>query len=349
MTSAKDLRKLNYYENIQKKLFLASKKSIEADKELIGSINKLYKNEYDQLKNNFVFKFVYPLEMLVDLADNIEKKSIILKKNYLRCIDENDFISSSILIRSDLELTYFYYYLIIKSLDYLKNKNWIDFAKLIIRIDMGKSKNSSFDNRLIDMLKTVFREEFSNIDKKIHINDVIKYLSNENIKNFKNKIFEILTENSLIFEHDKILYKTKGIIEKGSMIDNSNWQETIKHYGSISEIVHPTAFFLVDKLSSFDPKKNTELNFLDLKKFNFDGDLAEKIESISVCMKLLSNLHILKEIIINIYIFYGNEFNKNKKNILNSFGLKLIKETNDLIEIENINTKDIFRLGKINN
>ena len=144
-------------------------------------------------------------------------------------------------------------------------------------------------------------------------------------------------------------YKTKGIIEKGSMIDNSNWQETIKHYGSISEIVHPTAFFLVDKLSSFDPKENTELNFWDLKKFNFDGDWAEKIESISVCMKLLSNLHILKEIIINIYIFYGNEFNKNKKNILNSFGLKLIKETNDLIEIENINTKDIFRLGKINN
>ena len=113
MTSAKDLRKLNYYENIQKKLFLASKESIEADKELIGSINKLYKNEYDQLKNNFVFKFVYPLEMLVDLADNIEKKSLILKKNYLRCIDENDYISSSILIRSDLELTYFYYYLII--------------------------------------------------------------------------------------------------------------------------------------------------------------------------------------------------------------------------------------------
>ncbi len=349
MTSAENLRKLNYYENVQKKLFLATKKTIEHDIELIESINELYKNEYDQLKNNFVFRFIYPLEMLVELADNIEKKSIILKKNYLRCIDENDYISSPILIRSDLELTYFYYYLIIKSLDYLKNKNWIDFTKLIIRIDMGKSKNSGFDNRLVDMLKTVFREEFSNIDKKIHINDVIKYLSNQNIKSFKDKVFEILNKNSFLFEHDKILYKTKGIVEKGSMIDNSNWQKTINHYGSISEIVHPTAFFLVDKLSSFDPKKNNELNFIDLKKFNFDGDLMGKIESINLCMSLLSNLHILKEIIINIYIFYSNEFNKNKKNILNSFGLKLINEANDIIEIENINTKDVFKLKKINN
>ena len=75
----------------------------------------------------------------------------------------------------------------------------------------------------------------------------------------------------------------------------------------------------------------------------------EKIESINLCMSLLSNLHILKEIIINIYIFYRNEFNKNKKNILNSFGLKLINEANDIIEIENINTKDVFKLKKVNN
>ena len=66
-------------------------------------------------------------------------------------------------------------------------------------------------------------------------------------------------------------------------------------------------------------------------------------------MSLLSNLHILKEIIINIYIFYSYEFNRNKKNIFNSFGLKLINETNEVIEVENIKTKDILKLGKINN
>ena len=79
------------------------------------------------------------------------------------------------------------------------------------------------------MLKTVFREEFSNIDKKIHINDVIKYLSNENIKNFKNKVFEILNENSFIFEI-KFYTRQKELLKK---VVFSNWQETIKHYGSI--------------------------------------------------------------------------------------------------------------------
>ena len=41
----------------KKKLFLTSKKSIETDKELIGSINELYKNEYDQLKKNLYLGF----------------------------------------------------------------------------------------------------------------------------------------------------------------------------------------------------------------------------------------------------------------------------------------------------
>ena len=49
----------------------------------------------------------------------------------------------------------------------------------------------------------------------------------------------------------------------------------------------------------------------------------EKIESINVCMKLLSNLHILKEILINIYIFYSYEFNRNKKNIFKFFWIKI--------------------------
>ena len=346
---AKDKRKLNYFENIQKKNFLASKELIQLSKEFINSVNELYKSEYDQLKSNFIFSFVYPLEMLVDLADSIEKKSIILKDNYLTGIEKNDYISSSILIRSDLELTYFYYYLISKSLDYLKNKNWIDFTKLLLRINMGKSKNSAFDNRLVGILKTGFRDEFSNIDKKIHINDVIKYLTKENSKKFKIKVLEVLLENSIIFQNDKIISKKENkIVQKGSLLNDIDWQQTIDHYGSLSEIVHPTAFFLVDKLSSFDPKSNEELNFIDLKKFNFDGDLSEKIESINTCMGLLNNLHVLKEIIINIYIFYRNDFEKNKKDILNSLGLKLLKQTNDILELENIKTKEILRLGKNN-
>jgi len=85
---AKDKRKLNYFENIQKKNFLASKELIQLSKEFINSVNELYKSEYDQLKSNFIFSFVYPLEMLVDLADSIEKKSIILKDNYLAGIEK---------------------------------------------------------------------------------------------------------------------------------------------------------------------------------------------------------------------------------------------------------------------
>tara|TARA_B100001093_G_scaffold228778_1_gene219392 strand:- start:830 stop:1891 length:1062 start_codon:yes stop_codon:yes gene_type:complete len=346
---AKDKRKLNYFENIQKKKFLASKELIQLSKEFIGSVNELYKNEYSQLKDNFVFSLIYPLEMLVDIADSIEKKSIILKDNYLGSIEKNDYISSSILIRSDLELTYFYYYLISKSLDYLKNKNWIDLTRLLLRINMGKSKNSPFDNRIVDLLKTGFRDEFSNIDKKIHINDVIKYLNKENSKQFKLKVLEILLEDSFILQNDKIISKKQNkIVERGSLLNDIHWQKTIDHYGSLSEIVHPTAFFLINKLSSFDPYTNKELNFIDLKKFNFDGDLSEKIESISTCMGLLNNLHILKEIIINIYIFYHNDFEKNKKDILNSLGLKLLKQTNDILELENIKTKDILRLSKNN-
>ena len=44
---AKDKRKLNYFENIQKKNFLASKELIQLSKELINSVNELYKSEYN--------------------------------------------------------------------------------------------------------------------------------------------------------------------------------------------------------------------------------------------------------------------------------------------------------------
>ena len=43
-----------------------------------------------------------------------------------------------------------------------------------------------------------------------------------------------------------------------------------------------------------------------------------------------------------------NDFEKNKKDILNSLGLKLLKQTNDILELENIKTKEILRLGKNN-
>ena len=80
---------------------------------------------------------------------------------------------------------------------------------------------------------------------------------------------------------------------------------------------------------------------------HFDGDLAEKVDAIASSMGPLNNLTTLKEITINIYLFYLENFNQNKKVIHNALGLKLIKETDDLIEVENIKTKDILRLGKI--
>jgi len=64
-------------------------------------------------------------------------------------------------------------------------------------------------------------------------------------------------------------------------------------------------------------------------------------------MSPLHNLTTLKEIAINIYLFYSENFNKNKKVIHNALGLKLINETDNLLEVENIKTKDILRLGKI--
>ena len=52
---------------------------------------------------------------------------------------------------------------------------------------MGKIKNSSFDNSLIDMLKTTYAKEFENIDKKIHVNDVLKYLESIDQTSLKKK------------------------------------------------------------------------------------------------------------------------------------------------------------------
>jgi len=345
---AKTLRTLNKYQNVLKNRFLTIKKSIELSLETIEIVKNLYKSEYEDLEKRKIFRFFYPLEMLVDVAENIEAKSKVLKSNYLNALEKNDFITSAILIRSDLELSYFYFYLISKSLDYLEKNNWKDFIKLLLRIDMGKIKNSSLDNSLIDMLKTTYADEFENIDKKIHLNDVIKYLETNDPKKFKEKILKILQENSLIYEHDSIMSKHKGIeIEKGHMLDDIDWKNSINHYGSISEIVHPTAFFLVDKLSTFDLSIKDDLNFKELNKFHFDGDLVEKIDAIATSMDLLHYLPILKEIIINIFLFYSDKFNNNKKVVHNALGLKLLKETENLLEVENIKTKDILRLGKI--
>ena len=345
---AKTLRTLNKYQNFLKNRFLTNKKTIELSLETIEIINNLYENEYKDLENRKIFRFFYPLEMLVDVAENIETKSKVLKSNYLNALEKNDFITSTILIRSDLELTYFYFYLLSKSLDYLEKNNWKDFIKLLLRIDMGKIKNSSLDNSLIDMLKTTYAEEFQNIDKKIHINDVLKYLESIDLKKFREKILKILQEDSLIFQQDKIISKHKSkVMNKGHVLENIEWKDSIHHYGSISEIVHPTAFFLVDKLSNFDLSLNDDPKFTELNKFHFDGDLTEKIDAIASSMSPLHNLTTLKEIAINIYLFYSENFNKNKKVIHNALGLKLINETDNLLEVENIKTKDILRLGKI--
>jgi hypothetical protein len=343
---AKELRKLNNYQNALKKNFMAGKQAIEYSLDIIDTIDDLYKDNYKNLEKRNFFRFFYPLEMLVDVAQNIEAKSKILKSNYLNAIKKNDFVSSAILIRSDLELTYFYVYLISKSLDYLENNNWKDFIKILFRIDMGKVKNSSFDNRLIDLLKTAYTNEFENIDKKIHLNDVLKYLENYDEQKFKDKVLNVLQKNSLIFHQDKLISKHRSAqINKGHVIENIEWKDSIGHYGSLSEIVHPTAFFMVDKLSTFDLLINDDPKFTELNKFNFDGDVLEKIEAINSSLGSLHNLATLKEITINIYLFYEDKFSQNKKVVYNALGLKLIKETDDLMEIENLSTKDILRLG----
>ena len=345
---AKSLRTLNKYQNALKKRFIATKKTIELSLDTLDIINNLYEEEYRQLKERNIFRFFYPLEMLVDVAENIESKSKTLKSNYLEALEKNDFISSAILIRSDLELTYFYFYLLSKSLDYLENNNWKDFVKLLFRLDMGKIRNSALDNSLIDMLKTTYADEFENIDKKIHVNDVLKYLESNDPSKFKEKILKILQKESLIFQQDEIISKhTSTVMNKGHILESIEWKDSINHYGSISEIVHPTAFFLMDKLSTFDLSINDDPKFTELNKYHFDGDLTEKIDSIASSMSPLHNLTTLKEITINIYLFYLDNFNQNKKVIHNALGLKLIKETKDLLEVENIKTKDILRLGKI--
>lgn len=345
---AKSLRTLNKYQNVLKKRFAVTKKSIEISLDTLEIVNDLYEEEYKDLKKRKIFRFFFPLDMLVDVAENIEAKSKVLKSNYLEALDKNDFITSAILIRSDLELTYFYFYLLSKSLDYLEKNNWKDFIKLLFRLDMGKIKNSSLDNSFIDMLKTTYAKEFENIDKKIHINDVLKYLESIEPNKFKEKVLKILQEGSLIFQQDEIMSKHKSkVMNTGHVLEDIDWKDSIKHYGSISEIVHPTAFFLIDKLSTFDLSINDDPKFTELNKFHFDGDLAEKIDAIASSMGPLNNLTTLKEVTINIYLFYLENFNQNKKVIHNALGLKLIKETNDLIEVENIKTKDVLRLGKI--
>jgi len=345
---AKSLRTLNKYQNVLKKRFAVTKKSIEISLNTLEIVNDLYEEEYKDLKKRKIFRFFFPLDMLVDVAENIEAKSKVLKSNYLEALDKNDFITSAILIRSDLELTYFYFYLLSKSLDYLEKNNWKDFIKLLFRLDMGKIKNSSLDNSFIDMLKTTYTKEFENIDKKIHVNDVLKYLESIEPNKFKEKVLKILQEESLIFHQDEIVSKHESkVMNKGHVLEDIDWKDSIKHYGSISEIVHPTAFFLIDKLSSFDLSINDDPKFTELNKFHFDGDLTEKIDAIASSMGPLNNLTTLKEITINIYLFYLENFNQNKKVIHNALGLKLIKETDDLIEVENIKTKDVLRLGKI--
>ena len=108
---AKSLRTLNKYQNVLKKRFAVTKKSIEISLNTLEIVNDLYEEEYKDLKKRKIFRFFFPLDMLVDVAENIEAKSKVLKSNYLEALDKNDFITSAILIRSDLELTYFYFYL----------------------------------------------------------------------------------------------------------------------------------------------------------------------------------------------------------------------------------------------
>ena len=117
---AKSLRTLNKYQNALKKRFAVTKKSVEISLDTLEIVNNLYKEEYKDLNKRKLFRFFFPLDMLVDVADNIEAKSKVLKSNYLEALEKNDFITSAILIRSDLELTYFYFYLISKSLNYLE-------------------------------------------------------------------------------------------------------------------------------------------------------------------------------------------------------------------------------------
>ena len=79
---------------------------------------------------------------------------------------------------------------------------------------------------------------------------LFRYLS----KKFKDKVLNVLQKNSLIFHQDKLISKHRSAqINKGHVIENIEWKDSIGHYGSLSEIVHPTAFFMVDKLSTFDP------------------------------------------------------------------------------------------------
>ena len=80
---AKTLRTLNKYQNFLKNRFLTTKKTIEISLETIEIVNNLYKSEYKHLEKRKIFRFFYPLEMLVDVAENIEAKSKVLKSNYL--------------------------------------------------------------------------------------------------------------------------------------------------------------------------------------------------------------------------------------------------------------------------
>ena len=130
---------LNYYEVKSKSLSISidhirqSKKVLKVFQKFFNVYNKNY-NAHNIIQN----PYLDPLSLFMLNINSIEIKSLRLRNAYTRALKSNDFLSASILMRSDLELNFLFYFYIGKSFEFLNKNLWLIFYKLSIKIFFGK-------------------------------------------------------------------------------------------------------------------------------------------------------------------------------------------------------------------
>lgn len=190
-----------------------------------------------------------------------------LAEGFLDLIKRKSLMNSMFLLRGILELIFFNIYLTNKSKKYLinnKTKSFIELsccASLGSKIDSIKATNISRDSHILSKVIKKFR------NKKIHINDCIKYYAKSDFKSLtKNYILDDFYESFKSLKKENIrLSINKDEIKKKDDLFNALYSDRdleidaamlIDSYHNLCEIIHPTALMINDS-----GDENTELEY----------------------------------------------------------------------------------------
>ena len=214
---------------------------------------------FEGFKKSFKFNSKESIfsELFFDFISNSTRRIFSNMRDMNFLLKKKKYLSGMYLLRAFAESSLYDLYVFTELYLLIKKGNIEKFVNLFCKANFSSSSISFkvMYSRLHDKSLNSLLRKFEN--KKIHINDAIRYYKNTDFKSFMVN-YDTVTNNTLEEDKKDSLRIKESCLRLLNNQSYSNPEETINSYAHLCEVIHPNSYYVInenDKESITDFKK----------------------------------------------------------------------------------------------